>query len=145
MKFSIQILLINLFILQGLFAQKVTKKDFDILMTITMHSVDKTTNAIFFTNSSYSVQEFQNGQNNGSTSSTLSPTDFRSLEKLIKASRPIILRDKYSCNGKTIDKQNAIIYQFAKSKKTVMADNACKTTKKLGELTIFVKNVLERD
>ena len=145
MKTTFTLLLSSLFFISQLFGQLKQQEELKLLMSARISSEQIVTNVLFFTDGSYSVQKNQNDTSTDVTFLKLSSSELKSLKKLIKASRPLVLRNKYSCNNNEINKYNSVIYSFSESNKTVLIDKDCKTTRKLDELLTYINNILSNE
>ena len=126
------------------FTSKTTlNEEVDILLTVKKFSENASVNLIFFSDASCSVQKLEGGQQTSSTSVTLSESDFKSLKKLVSKARPIELKSTYTCADKKVNRTDATLYAFGKSKKTVVVNNTCKTARRLNDISTFIEDVLK--
>lgn len=135
--------LLMVFVLSSFSPKTSYDKDIEILMSTKIVSNENSTNLLFFTDGSYSLQHLVNGEETDKKTLKLSETDLKSLEKLISKAKPLVLRNTYTCSDKTINKTNATIYFFGESKKTIIVNNDCFGNKKLNNIKIFIDNILE--
>ncbi|WP_299519273.1 hypothetical protein [Winogradskyella sp.] len=134
-----------LFILSSFSPQTNLDKDIKILMSAKIVSNEESVNVLFFANGSYSLQKLKNGVETYSKSLTLSESELKSLEKLIAKAKPLVLKDRYTCAEKMVNKTNATLYYFDKSKKTIIVNNDCRSNKKLNNIRAFIEGILEND
>jgi len=115
----------------------------EILLSVKKITNENSLNILFFENGSCSIQRLTNGEQTSSTSIELSEADLKSLKKIITRVRPIELSSTYTCSEKKVNKKNATVYSFAKSKKMVVVNNKCQTSNRLNDLKSFIERILE--
>jgi hypothetical protein len=138
-------LLVLLFTLSSFSTETHLDQDVDVLLTVKKFSETGSVNAIFFSNGSSSIQTIENGQQTSSKSITLSESELKSLKKLVMKARPIELKSTYTCADKTVNRTDATLYSFGKSKKTVVVNNTCQAAKRLNDIKTFIEGVLKED
>ncbi|WP_299364058.1 hypothetical protein [Winogradskyella sp.] len=134
-----------LFVLSSFSPQTNFDKDTKILMSAKIVSSEESVNVLFFTDGSYSLQKLKNGTETNSKSLMLSESELKTLEKLIARAKPLVLKSTYTCIEKKVNKTNATLYYFGKSKKTVIVNNDCQSNTKLNNIRAFVDKILKDD
>lgn len=137
------LILAMVFTLSSFTSKTTLNEEVDILLTVKKFSENASVNLIFFSDASCSVQKLEGGQQTSSTSVTLSESDFKALKKLVSKARPIELKSTYTCAEKKVNRTDATLYAFGKSRKTVVVNNTCKTARRLNDISTFIEDVLK--
>lgn len=142
MKLVVKLLFVSLFFVGSVSAQSSSENDLDMLLSARISSKENVTTLMFYSNGTYNVEKQADGEQISSSSNTLNASELKRLKKLIKASRPIVLNNMYSCNKNPVNRYNATILNFIKANKKVIIDNDCKTNRQVKNLQSYISEVV---